>query len=219
MSRIRDVKASNEVPDDIVLQLGNEGIEIIIQTLWVAFSDLKKARIIRDDFTEDAITQEWAIRVSNRWYNDNRASRVRINLTPVNQYSDDTMATNRRKSPTIDFCFRAWKLEDGYFGAECKNLYSEKMEKKKRYVEKGVKHFISGYYASKSTVSAMVGYVLSGDIPQTAHALEKLILETKPILGLTRDLKSVEPQFKSQHERISDGKVILLYHLFFDFFN
>jgi hypothetical protein len=127
------------------------------------------------------------------------------------------MAKSKRKSPSIDFCFRAWNSNDGYFGAECKNLYEKRLDKKRRYVETGVKHFISGYYASKSSVSAMIGYILSGDVSDAVSSLTPLIADTKPIQNLTREMLNPNPQYKSSHIRTSDNQKILLHHLFFDF--
>jgi len=155
--------------------------------------------------------------ITDIWYEENRASKVRIKLSPINQYEDESNKTNSRKSPQIDFCFRSW-TDVSYFGIECKNLYNKKNQKKKRYVEKGVNHFISGYYASQSSVSAMVGYVLTGRIEDAVNDLTPIIESlASPIMNLTRDLVSEEPQYKSRHLRTTDNVEILLYHLFFDF--
>jgi hypothetical protein len=125
--------------------------------------------------------------------------------------------TNNRKAPQIDFCFRSWD-DVSYFGIECKNLYSRRPQKKRRYVEKGINHFISGYYASQSSVSAMIGYVLTGNVAGTVKDLTPIIERlSPPIMNLTRDLFSADPQYKSKHLRTSDNTEILLYHLFFDF--
>jgi len=202
---------------DLANRLGLNGVNIILETLWLAYHDLKVDNIIKPDHAENIITQEWAIKVTDRWYRENRALRVNVYLVPQNQHDDDTMAKSKRKSPTIDFCFRAWNPGDGYFGAECKNIYINQLDKKKRYVDTGVKHYISGYYGSKSTVSAMIGYILSGDISDAVNCLVPLIAETKPIQNLTREILIHDPQYKSSHVRTNDGREITLHHLFFDF--
>ncbi len=217
MSSIKCITSSNIAPVDLANLLCKNGVNIIIETLWLAYQDLKAEGIVKPKDNENKITQEWVIKVTERWYKDNRASKINVCLVPQNQYEDNTMAKSKRNSPTIDFCFRAWNSNDGYFGAECKNLYKNKMDKKRRYVETGVKHFISGYYASKSSVSAMIGYILSGDVSDVVSCLTPLIADTKPIQNLTREILSPNPQYKSSHIRTSDDQEILLHHLFFDF--
>lgn len=217
MSSIRNISASNIVPSDIARRLGSGGLKEILEVMWLAYHDLKSDGIISANYDEDEITQEWFIRLYHRWTSDNRAARVNISLTPINQYTDDTMAKPRGKSPTIDFCFRAWNKDDGYFGAECKNLYVGNHAKSKRYVEKGVKHFISGYYSSKSSVSAMIGYVLLGTVPEIVNELLPIINDTDPTQNLGRELMVMDPQYKSIHTRTSDHQKITVHHLFFRF--
>lgn len=217
MSSIKNISASNPVPVDIARRLGSGGIKEIIEIMWLGFHDLKSDNIISPAHQEDEITQEWFIKVCNRWYAENRASRINILLTPINQYEDDTMAKPRGKRPTIDFCFRAWDKNDGYFGAECKNLYAGNQSKSNRYVETGVKHFISGYYGSKSSVSAMVGYVLSGTIPDIINELKEIINNFNPDRNLSRALLVSDPQYSSIHTRTTDSRKIQLFHLFFNF--
>lgn len=217
MSSIRSISASNIVPSDIARRLGSGGLKEILEVMWLAYHDLKADGIISANYYEDEITQEWFIKLYHRWTIDNRAARVKLSLTPINQYTDDTMAKPRGKSPTIDFCFRAWKKDDGYFGAECKNLYADNHAKSKRYVEKGVKHFISGYYSSKSSVSAMIGYVLLGTVPEIVNELSPIVNDTVPNQNLSRELLVPDPQYKSIHIRTSDHQQITLHHLFFRF--
>lgn len=217
MSSIKSISASNIIPVDIARRLGSGGLKEILEVMWLAFHDLQADSI---DFTqddEDDITQEWFIKLCDRWTRDNRAARVVLSLTPINQYADDTMAQTRGRSPTIDFCFRAWNKNDGYFGAECKNLYAGNHAKSKRYVEKGVKHFISGYYGSKSSVSAMIGYVLLGTVPEIVNELLPIMNDTCPTQNLSRELLVPEPQYKSLHERTTDHQQITVHHLFFQF--
>jgi hypothetical protein len=217
MSSIRSLSASNTVPPDIARRLGSGGIKEILEVMWLAYHDLQADRIISANHHEDKITEEWFIKLSYRWTIENRAARVRLLLIPINQYTDDTMAKRRGKSPIIDFCFRAWNKDDGYFGAECKNLYADNHAKSKRYVEKGVKHFISGYYGSKSSVSAMIGYILSGTVSEIVTELSSIIKDTVPTQNLSRDLRVPDLQYKSMHIRKSDNKQITLHHLFFKF--
>lgn len=217
MSSIRNITASNAVPKDIAKRLGSGGIKEILEVMWLGYLDLKYDNTIRVSSLEDEITQEWYIKVYTRWTMENRASRIALHIIPVNQYADDTMAQGKRKFPTIDFCFRAWQKEEGYFGVECKNLYKKNNSKIKRYIDTGVEHFITGYYCSKSSVSAMIGYVLSGDIPDIAQRLKEMMAKTHPEQNLSRELLVAEPQYSSVHIRTTDNQKITIHHLFFDF--
>lgn len=217
MSSIKNMDAVNIIPYDLAQTLGKDGINVIIETLWLAYHELKQNCVFSCSTHENTITQEWGMHLTNLWYKENRASRILIEIVPVNQYEDESSATNARKAPQIDFCFRSWD-ERPYFGIECKNLYDKQLGKKRRYVEKGVNHFVSGYYASNSTVSTMIGYVLSGRIEDAILDLLPLVENlASPIMNLTRDLLVQDPQYKSRHLRTFDNKEILIYHLFFDF--
>ncbi len=118
---------------------------------------------------------------------------------------------------TIDFCFRDWDTSNSYFGAECKNLYHKRKDKIKRYVDTGVKHYISGKYGSRSSESSIVGYVLSGEISEIVAELISEISKTGPTSNLSREFRYVEPQYASQHTRDFDKQEITIHHLFFDF--
>lgn len=217
MSSIRNISSSNQMPADLAKKLGKNGIVEVLSVMWQGYDDLKADNIITADMNENAITQEWYLRVNERWHEENRASTISIRLSPTVQYEDDTLAKPQGQSPTIDFCFRSWNKDEGYFGAECKNLYHHDTKHIKRYVSTGVNNYTSGRYGSKSTVSSMIGYVLTGSIPGIIDDLSKEIATTKPCLNLSKVYGSNDPQYKSSHIRMLDGKLITLYHLFFDF--
>lgn len=217
MSSIRNISASNNMPVDLAKKLGKNGITELLSVMWLSYDDLYQDGIVSPDMGENEITQEWFIRISARWYRENRASRVSLNLAPITQYEDETLAKPKGQSPTIDFCFRAWEKSDGYFGAECKNLYHNDSKHIKRYVTTGVENYTSGRYGSKSSVSSMVGYVLSGSIPDLVDALRKEIAKTKPHMNLTQATGTQDAQYKSTHRRSLDDQEITLHHLFFNF--
>lgn len=153
-----------------------------------------------------------------RWTSENRATILRINsIGPVHQYQDSTLKKKRGYKPTIDFCFRDWDTSNSYFGAECKNLYNHKKDKIKRYVETGVKNYTSGRYGSQSSESSIIGYVLSGKIPEIVSELVSEIAKVMPVSNLSRELRYMEPQYSSQHMRNLDNQEITIHHLFFDF--
>jgi hypothetical protein len=205
------------MPIDLAKRLGANGITEILSIMWLAYTDLRDSGIISKADREDKITEEWYIRLSWRWNSENRASRICLRLTPILQHEDDTMALKKGKPPTIDFCFRAWEASEGYFGAECKNLYDHDDKHIQRYVATGVNHYISGRYGSCSTTSAMIGYVLSGKLDEIADELKTEICTTSPRVNLLKDMMSKDAQYKTQHIRTLDNMIITLYHLFFNF--
>lgn len=220
MSSIRNITASSAVPDDLAKRLGPSGVNEILLTLWQGYYDL----MADGNFTfsetaeEDEITLEWFGKISQRWANENRATTLRINsIGPVHQYQDPTLKKDRGYKPTIDFCFRDWDTSNSYFGAECKNLYDHKKEKIKRYVDTGVKNYTSGRYGSQSSESSIIGYVLSGKIPEIVEELIAEIATVSPVNNLYRELRYIDPQYASQHRRDTDQSQITLHHLFFDF--
>lgn len=220
MSSIRSITASTSVPDDLAKRLGPSGVDEILLTLWQGYHDLKADPniTITENAKEDDITLEWYGKISQRWSNENRATTLRIrNIGPVHQYPDPTLKKGRGYNPTIDFCFRDWDTSNSYFGAECKNLYNQKQDKIKRYVDTGVKNYTSGRYGSQSSEASIIGYVLSGKIPEIVKELTNEIATVTPISNLSREYRYLEPQYASHHKRSTDDSEIILHHLFFDF--
>lgn len=220
MSSIRNITASTAVPDDLAKRLGPSGVNEILLILWQGYHDIIADTniTITENTEEDDITQEWYGKISLRWTAENRATILRINsIGPVHQYQDSTLKKERGYKLTIDFCFRDWNTSNSYFGAECKNLYNHKKDKIKRYVETGVKNYTSGRYGSQSSESSIIGYVLSGKIPEIVAELISEIAKIAPVNNLSRELRYVEPQYSSQHMRDLDNQEITLHHLFFDF--
>lgn len=160
----------------------------------------------------------WYEKVVGIWDSRNRATSIALNgLCPMHQYADNTMKKRRgSKSPTIDFCFKDWTTNNSYFGAEAKNLYESRPEKIKRYVSTGVDNYTKGKYGSQSSESSIIGYVLSGKIPDIASELKAEMAKETPIANLARTTSS-NPQYKSCHLRTFDNQEITLHHLFFDF--
>ena len=120
------------------------------------------------------------------------------------------------KAPTIDFCFKDWSTDNSYFGAEAKNLYESRPDKIERYVSTGVDNYTTGRYGSQSSESSIVGYVLSGKIPDIVNELKTEMAKGKPVANLARSA-STNPHYKSSHLRTLDSQEITLHHLFFDF--
>lgn len=221
MSSIRNITSSTPVPTDLAKKFGVSGINEILAVLWQGYHELKSdAKIVITTSTEeDDITQEWFGKIQRIWDSRNRATSIVLNdLIPYHQYADNKMKKSKgKKSPTIDFCFKDWTTVNSYFGAEAKNLYENKPDKIKRYVETGIKNYTIGRYGSQSSEGSIIGYVLSGNISTIVDELKVEISNEKPIGNITRVMTVVEPQYKTIHRRTLDGEEITLHHLFFNF--
>lgn len=221
MSSIRNITASNPVPNDLAQKFGVSGINEILMVLWQGYHDLKSDALVVIDTTteEDDITQEWFVIIQRIWDSRNRATSIALNnLVPHHQYADSTMKKKKgKKSPTIDFCFKDWSTTNSYFGAEAKNLYESKPDKIKRYIDTGINNYTCGRYGSQSSAGSIIGYVLSGNISTIVDELKIEISNEKPISNLTRVMTVADPQYRTLHTRILDGEEITLHHLFFNF--
>lgn len=217
MSSIKNLSASNQVPKDLAAKLGIDGVGVILAVMWLGYHDLKKEKIITSFTDEDAITVEWYAKIYDRWISENRASQVNIKLIPYTQYPDDTLKKKRGKAPAIDFCFRAWDKNEGYFGAECKRLRSDQAVLIQEYVDNGVKRFTEGKYGSKSKVSAMIGYVQEGIVSDVVNMLKPIMTSANLEENIARAILEKNPQYRSVHIRSLDAQKIVIHHLFFDF--
>lgn len=220
MSSVRNISVSMPVPYDLAKKIGASGINEILIVLWQGFHELKCDKTIAiDQFSEeDDITQEWFAKIQRIWDDRNRATAITLNnLCPFHQYADNTMKKKKgKKSPTIDFCFKDWKCNT-YFGAEAKNLYENRNDKIKRYIDTGINNYTCGRYGSQSSEGSIIGYILSGDISIIIDDLKNEILKENPVSNLTRVMSVTEPQYSSLHLRVLDNEEIKLHHLFFNF--
>lgn len=217
MSSIQRITASNPMPVDLAKKLGKNGVIEVLSVLWAGYYALRADDIISSEMDENEITEEWYLRINEIWHKENRALRVSVKLAPVLQHGDKALAKSVGQPPTIDFCFRTWETKDEYFGVECKNLYESDQSYIKRYVETGVGNYISGRYGSRSSVSSVAGYLLSGTPDIIISELRKEISSVSPRLNLTRELLTSDEQYKSMHVRKIDGICITIHHLFLDF--
>ena len=220
MSSIRNITSSTPMPPDLAKKIGVSGVNEIMGVFWKGYRELKSdaSFIVNASTEEDDITQKWYEKVVGIWDSRNRATSIALNgLQPIHQYADNTMKKRKgSKAPTIDFCFKDWSTDNSYFGAEAKNLYKSRADKIERYVSTGVDNFTTGRYGSQSSESSIIGYVLSGKIPDIVNELKVEMAKGSPVANLARST-SANPQYKSSHKRTLDNQEITLHHLFFDF--
>ncbi len=84
-------------------------------------------------------------------------------------------------------------------------------------METGVGNYISGRYGSRSSVSSIAGYILSGNPASIISDLKSEMSSLSPHMNLTKELLIKDEQYKSMHVRKIDGICITIHHLFFDF--
>ena len=220
MSSIRNITSSTPMPPDLAKKIGVGGVNEILDVFWKGYQELKSDTtfIVDPSSEEDDITQKWYEKILGIWDSRNRATSIVLNgLRPIHQYGDNTMKKRKgAKAPTIDFCFKDWSTDNSYFGAEAKNLYESRPDKIERYVSTGVDNYTTGRYGSQSSESSIIGYVLSGKIPDIVNELKVEMAKGSPVANLARST-SANPQYKSSHLRTLDSQEITLHHLFFDF--
>ena len=220
MSSIRNITSSTTMPPDLAMKIGVGGVNEILDVFWKGYQELKydSSFVVNSSSEEDDITQKWYEKILDIWDSRNRATSIALNgLRPIHQYGDNTMKKRKgSKAPTIDFCFKDWSTDNSYFGAEAKNLYESRPDKIERYVSTGVDNYTTGRYGSQSSESSIIGYVLSGKIPDIVNELRVEMAKGSPVENLSRST-SANPQYKSSHLRTLDNQEIILHHLFFDF--
>ena len=220
MSSIRNITSSTPMPPDLAKKIGVGGVNEILDVFWKGCQELKcdSSFVVNSSSEEDDITQKWYEKILGIWDSRNRATSIALNgLRPIHQYGDNTMKKRKgSKAPTIDFCFKDWSTDNSYFGAEAKNLYESRPDKIERYVSTGVDNYTTGRYGSQSSESSIIGYVLSGKIPDIVNELKVEMAKGSPVANLARST-SANPQYKSSHMRTLDNQEIILHHLFFDF--
>ena len=215
---ISKIVSSPTVPKDLASELGPEGVREILEIFWISYHDMMRAGYtVEEGKHEDEITEDWYGYIEKRWFCKNRATVIKLPLYPAAQHIDKTRAKPKGQPPKIDFCFRAWKPDERYFGAECKNLVEGDTYLNKRYMDTGVGHYVSGRYGSSSFENALVGYVLKGDMSNIINTLGEKMKEMDGTEGLSRDFSYIDPHYFSRHIRASDGERIKIDHLFFDF--
>ena len=220
MSSIRNITSSTPMPPDLAKKIGVGGVNEILDVFWKGYQELKydSSFVVNSSSEEDDITQKWYENILDIWDSRNRATSIALNgLRPIHQYGDKTMKKRKgSKAPTIDFCFKDWSTDNSYFGAEAKNLYESRPDKIERYVSTGVDNYTTGRYGSQSSESSIIGYVLSGKIPDIVNELRVEMAKGSPVVNLSRST-SANPHYKSSHLRTLDNQEIILHHLFFDF--
>lgn len=106
--------------------------------------------------------------------------------------------------------------EDEYFSFECKRLDGSS-ESSKKYVQNGIKRYISGKYSSKMPLASMIGFVQGGSVDVNVKLINIQLRPDKNTYTI-QELEEIElvddfeGSFLSIHKR-TNSSLIDLYHL------
>lgn len=109
--------------------------------------------------------------------------------------------------------------EDIYFSIECKRL-NQAGQSTEKYVNEGIGRYTTTKYSEKMPLAAMLAFVEDSaynypkEINNTLKTHQSIVTECYLTLR-----NSGENVYNSKHLKSSDGKIISLYHFFFEFVN
>ncbi|MHA1410639.1 MAG: hypothetical protein ACTSQY_10105 [Candidatus Odinarchaeia archaeon] len=213
LNKNKDLGRINK-PYDIAQKLGEKGINKILKMVCRAYNMLLKNKRINVKMSEDEITEELYTEIIIVW----SQSGIQ-NLLPINQKIDKTLAKNRGKPPTIDFCFRDRWIKKAFFGFECKILAEGNSRLTKEYVDNGLKRYLQGKYCSTTSIGSLIGYVIIGDIKKTIQDVKKRVDKESIIkkMTLASSILDFKNHFTSEHSRVRGLSNFKVHHLFMYF--
>ena len=140
----------------------------------------------------------------------------------INIVAEYYSVLSETKTNRSDICFSLGKVNGIIVGnliVECKRLFQQP-SKNKPYLDDGLIKFIDLRYAKTNEYSAMVGFVVSGDIDtifaNTIQNTEKFYPTKQNQLVQNPIDSNWKHSFVSFHER-TDNSEIKIYHLLFEF--
>lgn len=124
-----------------------------------------------------------------------------------------------RKAPHIDIVIFPYTERDVFLSIECKRLAENDLTR--LYVVEGIDRFVTGKYGRKSTVGAMVGYVIEGTPEEIVnriniHIERHLRMGQGHRMGLASPIHWLQSVYKSNHVRSGQYPRICLTHLLLD---
>ncbi|MBI5492404.1 MAG: hypothetical protein HY893_05680 [Deltaproteobacteria bacterium] len=155
---LSDLSKRQHAPD-LAKQLGADGIRCLLKLMCEAYHELLASGFVQKDTPENTINEQWSAYIIMKWRQNQS-----ISVIPIPQKEDLTRGKKGKRSPTIDFCFRAELYPESYFGAECKLLDEGNKKHIHEYLsdKNGIGRYLDGRYGAKSSAGAMVGYIRVG---------------------------------------------------------
>jgi len=100
------------------------------------------------------------------------------------------------------------------FIVECKRLKNDSQ----KYIDEGLKRFLNNEYSANESMSAMIGFIIEGNITGIRIGIMKKCQTVNYTQNkfTQQEYHDWEHSFKTNHQR-NDNTDISLYHLFFEF--
>ncbi|HEU4328325.1 MAG TPA: hypothetical protein VFS21_34625 [Roseiflexaceae bacterium] len=202
-------------PEDLIKILGERGTMLLLEIMRDAYFDLLKDNEKYEEMDEDQITENWFVRISQRW---RQSSSIPFSIIPIHQKPDKSKAKRRGKSPVIDFCFRGDWDKRVYFGTECKLVEADNKTLCNKYVNNGLMRYFDGKYNPICQEAAMVGYIRKTSFQNVAIEINARLRSKDSSWSLNKKeaLMPFEGYYISTHTR-TDKPSFLIHHLFLTF--
>jgi len=202
-------------PSDLAGQIGEQGVSNLLGIVCDAYQRLNQKHNIRQEMSEDDITEELYIEVEWVW----SKSGITETIRPMPQKRDKTFAKPRGRPPTIDFCFRDTWVGEAFFGFECKLLAEGDKRLYNEYVENGLYRYLSGRYCAHGSAGSLVGYVKFGNLSTIIEDV-KAKVDAERILkdmAIASPIGEFKEHYVSVHSRETPLPSFCVHHLFFSF--
>lgn len=202
-------------PDDLARQLGEKGINKLLEIVCAAYAILYKNRIIKPKMSEDEITEELFKEIVIAWSKPN----IPKTVIPINQKIDKNNAKNIGRPPTIDFCFRDRWTKEAFFGFECKLLAESNNRLCDEYIKNGLYRFIEGKYCARGSAGSMIGYINSGNVATIVSEVRTRVNKERimQVMALASSILTFKEHYVSIHSRDKGLSPFCIHHLFFCF--
>lgn len=174
---------------------------------------------------EPSITGE-LVRCTNE-YIDNFSSPEWTNNYVVNEESPENtkgrLGKNRKRVDIV--CTLAGRKPQQRIRFEAKRLKDKKFPVGRYIGSEGLMEFITGNYAPEDDTCGMLGYIQSDDCEYWAKQIPDALGKSKEV-SITEDglwqkacVENINHCYKTRHNRMTNNRKFLVYHLLLDFTN
>jgi hypothetical protein len=200
---------------DLAEQIGEQGITNLLRIVCDAYQRLYQKHNIRQEMSEDEITEELLIEVHFVWSKSNITETIR----PLPQKGDKTAAKPKGRHPTIDFCFRDVWVSEAFFGFEFKLLAEGDTRLYNEYIKNGLYRYIQGKYSARGSAGSLVGYVKLGNLARIIQDVKARVDNESiwKVMDLAPPIGEFKEHYVSVHSREMSLPLFCVHHLFFFF--
>ena len=110
--------------------------------------------------------------------------------------------------------------EREYFGIECKRVSGKSKALAKKYVDQGVMRFVTGKYSPNHEWSAMLGFVIDGDVDGCINLVRGCLVKAHKTNCMTgkwateKNLISYQHLYRTSHRQNIHKSMVTILHLF-----